>query len=171
MPSQTTGSTAINEIERLVALKEQGLLSDEEFERAKHLTVERDTNQPSIAAPLQELQPEPEPVSIQAPEADISSPSPVKLTADQVIGDSNKYGTALMLGNLISIIGWFVVIVGFIGTAMSSSGIAILAALSISILGIVVVASGQLIGAAVDVANNSAGLLALEKAKWDKENG
>ena len=44
MPSQTTGSTAINEIERLVALKEQGLLSDEEFERAKHLTVERDTN-------------------------------------------------------------------------------------------------------------------------------
>ena len=76
-----------------------------------------------------------------------------------------------MLGNLISIIGLFVVIVGFIGTAMSSSGIAILAALSISILGIVVVASGQLIGAAVDVANNSAGLLALEKAKWDKENG
>ncbi len=167
---ETLSTSAASEIERLVALKEQGLLTDEEFEQAKKLTVATINEQ--TATPLLH-----EPYS--PPEAEpkideyFESKKRAKQSATQVIGYTNKYSTALMLGSLISGIGWLVVIVGIIGTfiAMGSTGIAGLAVLSVSILGVVAIASGQLIGAAVDVANNSAGILALEKAKWDRENG
>ena len=172
--------TPYSEVERLSALKEQGLLSDDEFERAKQLTTEPIGNLPPSTTPKQEPLPDPEPahesVTEPAPPSEHApQPKKKKKSADKIIGHSGKYGTALLVGEIISVIGWLVIIVGIIGAiwSLSSNPFGAVSAIFLvfSILGLVTVASGQLIGAAVDVANNSAALLALEKAKWDRQDG
>lgn len=169
-----TESTNLSELERLVALKVEGHLSEEEFEQAKAIVLEQDKN--ATRDDIEEIVPDKTPEAVEVELTPIQEDKN-KISANEVIGYTNKYGTALTVGSLISGIGWLVIIGCILGAVISATSRSfegpLMAGvfLGSSIMGLVAVASGQLIRAAVDVANNSAALLALEKAKWDRNNG
>ena len=94
--------------------------------------------------------------------------SKAKRIAGTYISDNDlqtKYKTAIVVSLVNAGIGWIVVAIGIVSALVmysaSPNGVFLLAGLGISIFGLLIVAAGQVISAAVDTANNTARIVQL----------
>jgi lipopolysaccharide export LptBFGC system permease protein LptF len=159
-------SKSTDDLEQILSKNDQNEYSDEAFEAIRQILEERRENQLAQQAQIKESR-----------ESDNKTANKEIANGETSSGYTTTYGTARMLAQFVSFIGWVVFVISLLMMAFSlikSLGpdrgfalIGIFPAFAGAVSGLLLVMAGQMTRAIVDTADNTGEMLAVMKnKKW-----